>query len=210
MYAKMIEKLETYQEEALECETLVMATLLHPTFRLKLFTHCWPEKANNAKALLEQHFQKRNDILKKKENDDKLLEKTKPTIINPDNIFDLFEAPETNDKTKELEVYIKNMDRLQGPSAKDPQSLLTWWKDHSSTYPVLASLAKDFLASSASSCAVERTFSLAANVCSSGRGSLKPRKIEQCVSGDVCLKEGIQVSGSFDKAQKIIKIYAES
>lgn len=128
MYAKMIEKLETYQEEALECETLVMATLLHPTFRLKLFTHCWPEKANNAKALLEQHFQKRNDILKKRENDDKLLEKTKPTIINPDNIFDLFEAPETNDKTKELEVYIKNMDRLQGPSAKDPQSLLTWWK----------------------------------------------------------------------------------
>ncbi|KNZ53594.1 hypothetical protein VP01_3193g2, partial [Puccinia sorghi] len=32
MYAKMIEKLETYQEEVLECETLVMATLLHPNF----------------------------------------------------------------------------------------------------------------------------------------------------------------------------------
>ncbi|KNZ64251.1 hypothetical protein VP01_10507g1, partial [Puccinia sorghi] len=39
MYAKMIEKLETYQEEALECVILVMATLLHPTFQLKLFTH---------------------------------------------------------------------------------------------------------------------------------------------------------------------------
>ncbi|KNZ55977.1 hypothetical protein VP01_2529g3, partial [Puccinia sorghi] len=62
-----------------------------------------------------------------------------------------------------------------------------------------------FLASSASSCAVERTFSSAADVCSSGRGSLKPRTIEQCVSSNVWLKEGIQVSGSFDKAQKIIK-----
>ncbi|KNZ61885.1 hypothetical protein VP01_13449g1, partial [Puccinia sorghi] len=38
------------------------------------------------------------------------------------------------------------------------------FQDHSSTYPVLASLAKDFLESSASSCAVERTFSSAANV----------------------------------------------
>ncbi|KNZ47941.1 hypothetical protein VP01_6029g1, partial [Puccinia sorghi] len=47
-----------------------------------------------------------------------------------------------------------------------------------------------FLASSASSCAVERTFSLAADFCSSGRGSLKPRTIEQC-------------------AQKIINTYSE-
>ncbi|KNZ48289.1 hypothetical protein VP01_5771g1 [Puccinia sorghi] len=96
------QNLEAYQEEALECEKLVIATLLHPTFQLKLFTHCWPEKANNAKALLEQKYQKRNNILKQKENDDKLLEKKKPTNINPDNIFDLFEASETNDKAKEL------------------------------------------------------------------------------------------------------------
>jgi hypothetical protein len=32
MYIKMIEKLEIYQEEALKCETLVIATILHPTF----------------------------------------------------------------------------------------------------------------------------------------------------------------------------------
>ncbi|KNZ50734.1 hypothetical protein VP01_4269g1, partial [Puccinia sorghi] len=31
-----------------------------------------------------------------------------------------------------------------------------------------------------------------------------PRTIEQCFSSNVWLKEGIQLSGSFDKAQKII------
>ena len=128
MYHKMIEKLVAYQEEALECETLVMATLLHPTFRLKLFTHCWPEKSDDAQKILERHFKKRDDILKKKENDNKLLEKKKATNINPDKIFELFNAPETNEKTTELEVYIKNMDRLTAPSPKDPQLLLTWWK----------------------------------------------------------------------------------
>jgi len=68
-------------------------------------------------------------------------------------------------------------------------------------------LAKDYLASSASSCAAERTFSSAADVCSSGRGSLKPRTIERCVSSHMWLKQGIQVSGKFEKAQKNFKDY---
>ncbi|KNZ48997.1 hypothetical protein VP01_526g5 [Puccinia sorghi] len=111
MYPKMIEKIDTYQKEEWECEMLFITTLLHPTFHL----NCLPMW---------------DDILKKKENNDKLLEKTKPTKITPENIFDLFEAPETNEKTKELEFHIKNMDRLQGPRAKDPQIPLTWWKGH--------------------------------------------------------------------------------
>jgi hypothetical protein len=63
------------------------------------------------------------------------------------------------------------------------------------------------LASSASSCAVERTFSSAADVCSTGRGNLKPRTIERCVSSHMCLKEGIQVSGDYTKAQTVVKSY---
>ncbi|KNZ63748.1 hypothetical protein VP01_11064g1, partial [Puccinia sorghi] len=108
MYAKMIEKLETYQEDVLECETLVMATLLHPTFQMQFFTNCWPAKANDSKALLEQLFQKRKNKF----------------------VF-FFPHPFVN-----------------------------------------------------------------------GCGSLNPRKIEQCVISNVWLKEGIQVSGSFDIAQK--------
>ncbi|KAI7945045.1 hypothetical protein MJO28_010740 [Puccinia striiformis f. sp. tritici] len=120
------------------------------------------------------------------------------------NIFDLFNTTPTSDKNKELEAYTKNIDQLPGPTAKDPNSVLVWWKDHSKTYPVLALLAKDYLASSASSCAAKRTFSSAADVCSSGRGSLKPRTIERCVSSHMWLKEGIQVTGSFVKAQSIV------
>lgn len=50
------------------------------------------------------------DILKKKENNNKLLEKEKPTNVKPDKLFELFDAPENYEKTKELEVCIKNMD----------------------------------------------------------------------------------------------------
>jgi hypothetical protein len=55
----MITKLEDYQDKALKCETLIMATLLHPTFRLNIFAHCWPEKGQEAKKILTKHFKKR-------------------------------------------------------------------------------------------------------------------------------------------------------
>ncbi|KNZ55751.1 hypothetical protein VP01_2593g1 [Puccinia sorghi] len=45
-----------------------------------------------------------------------------------------------------------------------------------------------YLASSASSCAAEQTFSSAPDVCSSGCGSLNPRTIEmRCVSSHMWL-----------------------
>ena len=127
MYHKMIMKLEEYQDEALGCETLVMATLLHPAFRLRFFAHCWPEKEQQARSLLEKHFNKREARLKKNQDDIEELEKDTPKVDN-DNIFELFNAPPTSAESKELEVYIKNMDRLPAPAAKDQSSLLIWWK----------------------------------------------------------------------------------
>ncbi|POW11056.1 hypothetical protein PSTT_05573 [Puccinia striiformis] len=209
MFVKMIDKLQVYQDEALNCETLGMATLLHPSFRLRLFSHCWPEKAIPAQQLLERHFSSQDKIMKNQKSNgkEKSTQTTQP--INKENIFELFNAPPALDKNEELEAYIKNIDHTPGPSAKDPKSVLVWWKDHSSNYPVLASLAKDYLASSASSCAAEQTFSSAADVCSSGRGSLKPRTIERCVSSHMWLKEGVQVTGNFEKAQQIVTAHAK-
>jgi hypothetical protein len=131
MYHKMISKLDVYLDEALKCKTLVMATLLHPTFRLKIFQQLWPSRANDAKRLLERHFTKKEATLKQKEkNDIELLE------LDPNNnsaskskdIYDKFNAPQSTEESKELEVYITHMDRLQGPSSKEPKSLLIWWK----------------------------------------------------------------------------------
>ena len=81
------------------------------------------------------------------------------------------------------------------------------FQDHCETYPVLSSLARDYLACSASSCAAERTFSAAADVCSSGRGRLKPRTIERCVSSHMWLKEGIKPTGEFSKAHDVVTTY---
>lgn len=74
---------------------------------------------------------------------------------------------------------------------------------------MLASLARDYLAISGSSAAVERTFSAAADVCTSARGGLSSRTIERCVSSHMWLKQGIKASGNFTDCQSIVD-HAES
>jgi hypothetical protein len=106
-----------------------MATLLHPSFRLKIFTHCWPEKADMAKKLLEKEFVKRVEVLKQRKEDDiQVVEKETPPV-DEENIFEMFSAPaKSTEENKELEVYLNNMDCLERPPADCPKSLLLWWK----------------------------------------------------------------------------------
>ncbi|KNZ60604.1 hypothetical protein VP01_152g1 [Puccinia sorghi] len=66
-----------------------------------------------------------------------------------------------------------------------------------------------YLASSASSCAAEKTFSSAANVCPSGCGILKPWKIDRCVSSHMWLKQGIKITGRLEKAQRTVNNYVD-
>jgi predicted transcriptional regulator len=67
-------------------------------------------------------------------------------------------------------------------------------------------LARDYLAISGSSAAVERTFSSAADICTSGRGGLAVRTIERCVSSHMWLKQGVQAGEEFADAQKFVNI----
>ena len=97
----MIEKLEDYQEEALKCETMIMANFLHPTFFLKLFLHCWPEKAKNAKKILTSHFKKRKKLLKNR-NNIQTFDQNTPSI-DKDDIFTKLNCPSKTEKSKELE-----------------------------------------------------------------------------------------------------------
>lgn len=71
-------------------------------------------------------------------------------------------------------------------------------------YPVLSSLAQDYLGCSASSAFVEKTFSAAADVCSTNRGRLNPRTIETCVSSMLWLRDGIPLLGSFKDVGKFL------
>lgn len=72
-------------------------------------------------------------------------------------------------------------------------------------YPILSHLARDYLAISATACAVERTFSSAADVCTADWSSLLPRPIERLVSGRMWCVEGVEMKGKFTEASDAMK-----
>ncbi|KAI7934406.1 hypothetical protein MJO28_017123, partial [Puccinia striiformis f. sp. tritici] len=85
-----------------------------------------------------------------------------------------------------------------------PDSIVSPPEDELAKFPILASMAKDYLACSATSASVERCFSAAADVCGRDRGNLAVRTIERCVSAQQWLRQGIQANGDFDMAQAVI------
>ena len=58
------------------------------------------------------------------------------------------------------------------------ENLLNWWKNHSSTFPNLARLAKKILSIPASSASSERNFSTAGSVITEKRTRLSPNNVD--------------------------------
>jgi hypothetical protein len=58
---------------------------------------------------------------------------------------------------------------------------LLWWKQHHAEYPVLATIARIYLAIPAPQATTERSFSMAKRFCTEDRTSLSPENLEELV-----------------------------
>lgn len=83
-------------------------------------------------------------------------------------------------------------------------------QEHQYKYPVLASLARDYLSAPGSSAAAERTFSAAADVATAVRGRLAPRTIEMCVGSRLWLREGVGITDDYEEVGLVLKSWEES
>ena len=58
---------------------------------------------------------------------------------------------------------------------------LSWWRAHSTEYPILSKMAKDYLSVQASSVPCEQLFSLAGNIVSKKRNRLSDETTRACL-----------------------------
>lgn len=79
---------------------------------------------------------------------------------------------QSTEADKELALYKS----LPKACTKD---ILEWWKQHQTTFPVLATMAKKYLCVPATSVPSERQFSAAGNIVTAKRNCLKPSKVNQ-------------------------------
>ena len=59
MFLKMIKKTKMYLKEAMGCDTIVVATILNPSYRLSLFQSFFPKHYSHAKDLITNEYNKR-------------------------------------------------------------------------------------------------------------------------------------------------------
>lgn len=206
MRCAMLARVKEFIPRALECETLVMVCILHPSWRLAFFETAFGltslDLKNATEMLSTKYFQQKHRLEVSNPH-------TAPNTSNEssesddDDVFSHLHQSGPDSSKNEINDYIQ----IPAPCKdmrSNPHLALAWWKAHEKELPVLASLAQDYLASSASSCAVERTFSAAADVCGGNRGGLHPWTMEQGVSSHMWMAHPPHLAGEFENAFAVL------
>ncbi len=98
----------------------------------------------------------------------------------------------TSVNTAELKVY------FQEPVVADDEDILNYWKENRMRFPILSSMAKDFLSMMPTSVSSERAFSLAGLTITSTRTNLNPNSFNETI----CLFSWFKTFGNFFKIKK--------
>ncbi|POV98803.1 hypothetical protein PSTT_14186 [Puccinia striiformis] len=215
MYHAMLKRIDKYLSEAMACETLILATIMHPCYRMHIFELGFgPESSEvkNCLTLLKQRFQIYKDELKNETapmvSESEVAEIERPSTAAP---LSLMERLASRTATKpaahenEIEAFLKVDISFKKDAIVHKTTPLQWWKRNTSIYPALSRMARAYLSASGSSCAVERLFSAAADVCTSNRGRLLPSTMSRCVSSLMWLREEVPLSGDFQEAGRVLK-----
>jgi hypothetical protein len=126
----MIGKISMYLNEALECDTLVLASIFHPGLRLKFFAHTFGNDSIQhfrAQDLLESCFTTQRDS---PDHQDQVTNTPPPTEVSAstNNFLNFYNEVVTSSKLNELDRYIQGIDPMASTDMNDPQTALDWWK----------------------------------------------------------------------------------
>ncbi|POW00535.1 hypothetical protein PSTT_13083 [Puccinia striiformis] len=207
MFGPMLKTLKKYINLTINCDTVVITTFLHPAWRLMLFKKDFPSKSIRIESLVGRVFQQREALIKSAEivTPPTKASQSENNLTKSDSES---EADDYNFYPPDLKAISVNTELERYNSGVFPMDrkgdVLGWWKAHTRDFPVLGSLARDYLACAASSATVERTFSAAAGVCGTARTSLAIRTIERCISSHMWLRNNVKMGGEFSGCQSII------
>lgn len=137
----MISKINTYLDESLDCDTIVLATLFHPGLRVKFFARAFGDDSKHharARDLLESAFISQRDSPDIQSQTTDSPPPASTDTSDESDIFNLYNEVATSSKLNELERYLQGIDPMVSPDMSDPQCALDWWKvSNQFSYPSL-------------------------------------------------------------------------
>ncbi|KAA1096762.1 hypothetical protein PGT21_027915 [Puccinia graminis f. sp. tritici] len=215
MYYSMLGRVEKYLAEAMDCETLKLATILHPCYRMHLFELVFGSDSDEVKECVKLLNFRFLEYKEKPVVSPTRLNDPEPDITvignseaDPSSLMARLASRMTRKPStpyeNEIETFLKADLIFTSKEIHDKSTPLRWWKANCTTYPSLSRMARAYLGCTGSSCAVERLFSAASDVCSSRRGGLLPSTMSRCVSSLMWLREKVPLTGDFEEAGKAL------
>ncbi|KAE8219348.1 hypothetical protein CF319_g6943 [Tilletia indica] len=187
------DKLKYYRDLALDNRPTIIACILHPNNRLKVFKSQYPAHVKKA----EQHLR---DVMAEMFGDtstpppqtlkSNAKEKKKSVLLAARARREQDSARDAMTQDEEDDEVTKYLDPKIAPWRDTDESPLKWWKDNEILFPTLAKVARIVLAIPGSSSSVERVFSQAARFCTPKRSRLSAATISRLVTTKHWLHEG--------------------
>jgi hypothetical protein len=202
MVALMQTKFDKYFVESYLANSIPV--ILDPRFKLdfiefrlqQAFGSDCAKHLGMVKAALQSLFNEYSSEMSKSLNDSTQGEHTDEIVMEEDNSladWDQHLSMKERQPTNELERYLQEKIFPR----KDDFNILQWWSIHSSTYPVLAQIARDVLAVPASVVPSESAFSTGSRVVSDYRSRLSSTTVEALI----CLQDWLK---SFDSLDDVV------
>jgi hypothetical protein len=189
-------------------KVLLVASLLDPRYKLVLLTFCCTEAygeevAEERVAIVRMWFKEYYEYYERmvQRSSHRTNISLSPEVGGSANMlpklsgkrklelgFALFKQQHRPNRSRRSEVDMYLEDALVPLREGEIFDVLKWWKRNVENYPVLAKMARDFLAIPLSSVASESTFSTAGMVIDQHRSSLNPETAE----GLICSKDWLK------------------
>ncbi|PLW17795.1 hypothetical protein PCANC_11999 [Puccinia coronata f. sp. avenae] len=146
MLQTMLDKTQTYLNEAMSCDAILIATILNPSFCLSIFQVSFPDLYDYTFALIKDTYEAK-EIKFKEASSTRLLEKLdtpagrKSSNAADQEEVDYFPEAVVAPVVDELAIYLGGKHKLPTSQAS---SCLEWWREQANKFPMLALLAKDY------------------------------------------------------------------
>ncbi|KAF7362862.1 Dimer-Tnp-hAT domain-containing protein [Mycena venus] len=193
-----LEKLEMYYAKARACQFNIIVTVLHPSLGLSWFRKLdqGEERQEHAQILFTHVFQ----AYKKTYDDEKAASRAQEgnsdvqarPVASASFLDDIcmFDADDKIPLTGAINELDQFFSAFQTYGRGDHDGPLLWWKEFAHHFPVVARMARDFLAIPGTSVSVERLFSKSRHLCHEAQGSMKAETIMKAMLTKMWIKAG--------------------
>lgn len=190
-------------------KVLLVASLLNPRYKIALLKFCWTEaygeevaeqRVTDVRKWFKEYYEYYECMVQSSSQGSNINSSHEvggsanmpSTLTGKRKLelgFALFKQQYRPNHSRRSEVDIYLEDSLVPLSEGETVDVLKWWKRNAENYPVLAKMARDFLAIPLSSVASESTFSIASMIIDKHGSSLNPETAEGLICSKDWLKE---------------------